>query len=125
MQTLLIQSLRASGDPAPPLAATQPPLSCCSSCSVTQQWGCKGGDCVVLTYPQQRTWAQWHAHTRLGGAQLWGVCGGTEPPLLPSPVLCVWKEETPAALNWANLLEDAATPAPDGLSSASWAGICE
>ena len=51
MQTLLNQSLRASEDPTPPLAATQPPLSCCSSCSVTQRWGCKGGDCVVLTYP--------------------------------------------------------------------------
>ena len=57
--------------------------------------------------------------------QLWEVCGGTEPPLLPSPVLCVWKEEAPAALTWANLLEDAATPAPDGLSSASRAGTRE
>ena len=72
--------------------------------------------------PQQRTWAHGACSHPAGGAQLWGVCGGTEPPLLPSPVLCVWKEETPAALTWANLLEDAATPAPDGLSSASWAG---
>ena len=76
MQTLLIQSLRASGDPAPPLAATQPPLSCCSSCSVTQRWGCKGGDCVVLTYPTAEnmgTVACSHpagVSTALGG--LWG-----------------------------------------------------
>ncbi|XP_043346111.1 cathepsin G-like isoform X1 [Cervus canadensis] len=30
--------------------------------------------------------------------------------------------ETPAAVTGAELLEDAATPAPDGISSASWAG---
>ncbi|XP_043346112.1 cathepsin G-like isoform X2 [Cervus canadensis] len=37
-------------------------------------------------------------------------------------MLCVWKGETPAAVTGAELLEDAATPAPDGISSASWAG---
>ena len=51
MQPLVIESLRASGDPAPTLAATQPPPPCCSSRSVTLQWEGKCGDSVVLTYP--------------------------------------------------------------------------
>ena len=55
----------------------------------------------------------------------WEVCGDTEPPFLPSPVLCVWKEETPAAVTWTDLQEDAATSTPDGLVSASWAGTGE
>ena len=125
METLVIESLSASGDLAPPLAATQPPLSCCSSCSVTLQWEGMCGDSRSHLSHSRGHGPTWHAHTRLGEAQLWGVCGGTEPPLLPSPVLCLWKEEAPAALTWANLLEDAATPAPDGLSSASRAGTRE
>ena len=79
MQTLVIQSLRASGDTAPPLAATQPPLSCCSSCFVTLQWEHKCGDSVVLTYPTAENmvtrgmltpgWGK-HSSAALGG--LWG-----------------------------------------------------
>ena len=49
-----------------------------------------------------------------GGAHLWEVCGDTEAPFLSSPVLCVWKEETPAAVSWTDLWEDAATPAREG-----------
>ena len=29
-------------------------------------------------------------------------------------MLCVWKEETPAAVSWTDLWEDAATPAREG-----------
>ena len=57
-----------------------------------------------------------------GGCTALGGLGVTEPPLLPSSMLCVWKGQTPAAVTWAELLEDAATPTPDGLSSASWVG---
>ncbi|MXQ85665.1 hypothetical protein E5288_WYG001334 [Bos mutus] len=39
-----------------------------------------------------------------------------------SGLLNICMEETPAAVTWADLLEDAATPAPDGLSFAFWAG---
>ncbi|XFG12008.1 hypothetical protein AB1E19_015632 [Capra hircus] len=43
----------------------------------------------------------------------------------PRKVKTGFKEETPAAVTWADLLEDAATPPPDGLSFASWAGTGE
>ena len=99
MQTLVIQSLRASGDTAPPLVATQPPLSCCSSCFVTLQWEHKCGDSVVLTYPTaENMGTRGMLPPACGEHSSGSSVGGTEPPLLPFPVLCVWKEETPAAL---------------------------
>ena len=106
------------------LTAPQPSLCCCS-CSVSLQWECKCGDCCSHLSHSREHGHTWHADTWQGGAQLWEVCGGTEPPLLPSSMLCVWKEETPAAVTWADLLEDAATPTPDGLSFASWDGTGE
>ena len=81
---------------------------------------------VVLTYPIAENMGTRGVLTPgLGGAQLGEACGDPEPPLLPSCMLCVWKEETPAALSWADFLEDAATPAPDGFSSPSQAGTYE
>ena len=81
---------------------------------------------VVLTYPTAENMGTRGMLTPgWGGAKLWEVCGDPEPPLLPSSMLCVWKEETPEAVIWADLLEDAATSAPDGLSFDSWAGTGE
>ena len=82
METLVIESLSASGDLAPPLAATQPPLSCCSSCSVTLQWeGMCGDSRSHLSHSKERG-PMWHAHTRLGEAQLCSS-GGSVDALSP------------------------------------------
>ena len=80
---------------------------------------------AVLPYPTAGNMGTRGVLTPGWGCTALGGLGVTEPPLLPSSMLCVWKEETPAAVTWAELLEDAATPAPDGLSSASWAGTGE
>ena len=80
---------------------------------------------AVLTYPTAGNMGTRGVLIPGWGCTALGGLGVTEPPLLPSSMLCVWKGETPAAVTWADLLEDAATPAPDGLSSASWAGTGE
>ena len=80
---------------------------------------------AVLTYPTAGNMGTRGVLTPGWGCTALGGLGVTEPPLLPSSMLCVWKGETPAALSWADLLEDAATPAPDGFSSPSQAGTYE
>ncbi|KAM9711164.1 granzyme H-like [Dama dama] len=49
--------------------------------------------------------------------------GPTSPPSFLC-ALCL-EGRNPSSSDWADLLEEAATPAPDGLSSASWAGTEE
>ena len=85
MKTLLLQSLRASGDPAPPPAAPQPPLSCSSSCFVTQRWESKCGDCCSHLPHSREHGHTWRAHTRLGGGHSSGRPVGTLslPSFLP------------------------------------------
>ena len=112
MKTLLLQSLRASGDPAPSPAAPRPPLSCSSSCFVTQRWESKCGDHRSHLSQAENMGTSGVLTPSWGDAQLWEVCWGSEPPLLLSSMLCVWKGETPAALSWANLPPWAETAAP-------------